>query len=190
MKSMARWIGLGLLALTACAAPALAAEEGGDIASSTIGWTFRWLNFAILFGGGFWLLRKAPQFFRARAARIVSAIEESKQVKAESDRVLADAERRMANLDQEVADLRTTARQDAAAEAERIRSAARDEEAKIGRAAQAEIEAAEHAARAEMKALVAQLAIAGAESMLREKVSGDQQAVWMRRFVENLGSPN
>ena len=81
-------------------------------------------------------------------------------------------------------------RQDAAAEAERIRAATREEETKVERAAQAEILAAERAARLELKALIAQLAVARAESLLRDQVTPERQAVLMRAFVQNVGRAN
>jgi len=181
---------LAVTCLLSLSSPVLAAEEGGDIAFSPIGWTFRALNFLILAFGLGWLMRRAPQFFRGRAARIVSAIEESRQIKDESDRLLKDSERRLAGLDKEVGELRVTAQQDAAAEAERIRAAAREEEAKIERAAQAEILAAERTARMEMKALVAHLAVERAESLLRDQVTPDRQAALVRAFVQNVGRAN
>lgn len=190
MRQGVRFAFLVLSCLLTLSSPVLAAEEGGDIAFSPIGWTFRALNFLILALGLGWLMRKAPQFFRGRAARIVSAIEESRQIKDESDRLLRDSGRRLAGLDGEVSELRVIARQDAAAEAERIRAAAREEEAKVGHAAQAEILAAERAARMEMKALVAQLAVARAESLLRDQVTPERQAALMRAFVQNVGRAN
>lgn len=181
----------------ASAAPVFAAEEGGggggDIAFTPAGWLFRGINFVILVWAGYYLLvRKweVPQSFRARAERIVGAIEESRQVKEAADRVLQDSQRRLAQLEQEVADLRTGARNDAAAETERIRAATREEEAKVQRAADGEIGAAERATRMELKALVAQLAIQRAEGLLRGQVTPERQTALLRGFVRNLGSVN
>ena len=190
MRQKRRFAFLAVTCLLSLSSPVLAAEEGGDIAFSPIGWTFRALNFLILAFGLGWLMRKAPQFFRGRAARIVSAIEESRQIKDESDRLLKNSERRLAGLDREVSESRVTARQDAAAEAERIRAATREEETKVERAAQAEILAAKRAARLELKALIAQLAVARAESLLRDQVTPERQAVLMRAFVQNVGRAN
>lgn len=183
-----------LVVAIAAAAPAFAAEEGGggggDVAFTPVGWLFRGINFAILLFLGYRMLRKAPQWFRNSAARIVSAIEESRQVKEEADRVLQDAQRRLAGLDQEIAALRTGARNDAAAETERIRVATQEEEAKIERAADAEIVAAERATRMELKAMAAQLAVQRAEALLQDQVTPERQAALLRGFVQNLGSAN
>ncbi len=136
------------------------------------------------------MLQKAPQWFRAQADRIVSTIRESRLIKEEADRLLQESEQRLKRLDEEVAALRGTARQDAAAEMERIRALTQEDEAKIERAAEAEIEAAERAARMELKALAAQLAVEGAEKLLRDQVTPERQAALLRGFVQNLGSVN
>jgi F-type H+-transporting ATPase subunit b len=190
MSAVLRRLGWLALAALAVASPALAAEEGGDPAFSPIGWVFRGINFVILVGLGYWMLRKAPQWFRGRAAKIVAAIEDSRLVKQEADQLLGDSERRLAGLVQEVAQVRTAAQQDAAAETQRIRATAKEEEAKVERAADAEIIAAERAARLELKALVAQLAVQRAEALLKEQVTPERQAALMRGFVQNLGSVN
>lgn len=183
-----------LVVTMASAAPVFAAEEGGggggDVAFTPAGWLFRGINFAILLFLGYRMLRKAPQWFRNRAAKIVGAIEESRQAKEEADRLLEDSERRLAALDQEIAALRTGARNDAAAETERIRVATKEEEAKIERAADAEIVAAERATRMELKAMVAQLAVQRAEGLLRDQVTPERQTALLRGFVQNLGSAN
>jgi F-type H+-transporting ATPase subunit b len=184
------FVGLGWITLVPAV---LAAEEGGgggDVAFRPIGWAFRFINFVILILLGYWMLRKAPQWFRGRAARIVAAIEDSRLVKQEADRLLSDSERRLAGLDQEVAQLRTAAQQDAAVETARIRATAQEEEAKVQRAADAEIVAAERAARMELKALVAQLAVQRAAVLLKEQVTPEKQSLLMRGFVQNLGSVN
>jgi F0F1-type ATP synthase membrane subunit b/b' len=100
---------------------------------------------------------------------------------------LRDAERRLANLGDEVAQMRAAAQQDGTAEAERIRAMARDEAAKIGRTAQAEIEAAERAARMELKSIAARLAVERAEAIVKGKVTPEAQTALVRAFVENLG---
>ncbi len=193
MNTLLRRAGLFIMVALVLASPAYGAEEGGgggDVAFTPIGWAFRIINFVILVFLGYRMLRKAPQWFRGRAARIVAAIEESRLVKQEADRLLSDSERRLAGLHREAGELRTVARQDAAAETERIRATAKEEEGKIERAADAEIHAAQRAARMELKALIAQLAVQRAEALLKDQVTPERQAALMRGFVLNLGSVN
>lgn len=181
-----------LLLAMAClvlATPAFASEEGKkeDPANTTLGWTFRWINFAVVAVSlGYLLVKKAPPFFRGRAAKIVSAISESKQIKEEADRRLREAEEKLARLDQEVAELRVVAKKDAEAEAARIRLLAREEEKKVQHAGQAEMEAAERAARMELKATAAKLAVDRAEALIRKQMTPEAQAGLVKAFVENL----
>lgn len=191
MKNILRALALiAFLGLTAL--PVFASEgEAASPVTTPLGWFFRWANFAILFGGLlFLLLKKAPAFFRARAEHIVSAITEAKRVKDEADDLLCEAQGKLARLNQEIAELRATAKQDGITEAERIRAMAREEETKIQRAAQAEIEAAERSARMELKAIAAQLAVERAEAVVKGRMTAEVQSALVRAFVENLGRAN
>lgn len=183
-----RWLLSTLALLLMTAGPVWAAEGGSsDPVQTPMGWAFRILNAVLVFGGLGWLLfKKAPAFFRRRAENIVSSITESAKVKAEADRKLRESEDKLARLDQEVTQMKAAAQHDAAAEFERIRATARDEAAKIERAAQAEIEAAERAARMELKALAARLAVERAEAMLRGRIDPATQSALVRQFVEHL----
>jgi F-type H+-transporting ATPase subunit b len=169
--------------------PAAAAEgEGGDVASSPLGWTFRWLNFAIVAGVVGWLLvKKAPPVFRARAEAIRAAIEESERTKAAADRQQSEAAGKLARLDQEIAGMREASSREAAAETERIGNATRDEIAKVGRAAQAEIAAAARAARQELKIVAARLAVTRAQDLIPAQMSAGVEAERFRTFVRDLG---
>ena len=173
------------------ALPALAASEGGgsdDVFHQPIGTLFRWIQFAIVFGGGGYLIgKKAPAFFRARRETIVAAITESTRVKEEANRRLQDASEKLARLDVELAELRAAAQREWAAEAERIRAAAREEAKKIERAAEAEKEAAERAARIELRAMTARLAVEQAEARIRQQMTPQAEAALVRGFVEQLG---
>ena len=87
----------------------------------------------------------------------------------------------------EVNVLRENAQRDAAAEAERIRTAAREEAAKIERALEMEIVAAERTARMELKARAARMAVERAEAELRGKITPETEAALFRAFVSDLG---
>jgi F-type H+-transporting ATPase subunit b len=148
---------------------------------------FRWLNFVLVFGGGGYLLaRKAPAVFRARAEAIASRIAEANRLREEAERRLHEAGEKLRNLEQEVAQLRAAARQDAAAEAERIRALARDEAQKIAGAAQFEVEATERAARIELRAAAARLAVERAEALLRRQMTAQAEAGLFQNFVAGL----
>jgi F-type H+-transporting ATPase subunit b len=174
------------------AAGARAAEEGG--ANSAAGATeiFKWINFAIVAAALIWVFTKVlPPKFRGNADKISSAITKAQATKAEAERKLRDAEQRLAHLDEEVRGLREQAQRDAAAEAERIRALAKSDAEKVAVSAQAEIAAAERAARIELKTLAAKLAVDGAEALLAKQLTPQTQDALIAGFVKSLqGSPN
>jgi F-type H+-transporting ATPase subunit b len=173
--------------LLVCASSAFAAEEGGSAGAGKATEIFKWINFAILAGAVVWLcVKKAPGFFRGRADEISSAITKATSAKAEADRVLREAEAKLARLEQEVAELRAQAQKEAAAETERIRALAKVDAEKIGVAGKTEIEAAERAARVELKRIAARLAVDGAESLLAKQLTPKAQEALISDFVKNL----
>ena len=169
-----------------------AAEEGGNAASERATEIFKWINFAIVAGLIVWVFgKKLPSVFRARAEAVSSAITSATSAKAAADAQLRDAETRLANLQKEVAELRASAEKEAAAEVERLRAATLSDAQKIAAAAKAEIEAAERAARLELKALAANLAVDGAESLLAKQLTPKAQESLISNFVKSLeGRPN
>jgi F-type H+-transporting ATPase subunit b len=183
----------GVLVVSLFAAVSLrAAEEGGNVATEQATEIFKWINFAIVAGLIVWVFgKKLPSVFRARAEAVSSAITSATSAKAAADAQLRDAENRLANLLKEVAELRALAEKDAAAEVERLRAATLSDAQKIAAAAKAEIEAAERAARLELKALAANLAVDGAESLLAKQLTPKAQESLISNFVKSLeGRPN
>lgn len=171
-------------------ASAFAAEEGGAPAGPTE--IFKWINFAIVAGALIWVFAKIlPPTFRANAENISSAITKATAAKAEADRQLKDAEQRLARLEDEIRALRVDAEKEGVAAAESIRAMAKSDVEKVGIAAKAEIEAAERAARIELKALAAKLAVDGAESLVAKQLTPQTQDALIAGFVTSLqGSPN
>jgi F-type H+-transporting ATPase subunit b len=183
----------GVLVVSLFAAVSLhAAEEGGNVTTERATEIFKWINFAIVAGLIVWVFgKKLPLVFRARAEAVSSAITSATSAKAAADAQLRDAENRLANLQKEVAGLRVLAEKEAAAEVERLRTATLSDAQKIAAAAKAEIEAAERAARLELKALAANLAVDGAESLLAKQLTPKAQESLISNFVKSLeGRPN
>jgi F-type H+-transporting ATPase subunit b len=169
-----------------------AAEEHENPAVENATELFKWINFAIVAGVVLWLcLKKAPTFFSERASAISSAIAKSTAAKAAADAQLREAEAKLANLHKEIAELRALAERESAAEVARLRAATQGDVQKIAVAAKAEIEAAERAARLELKALAATLAVEGAESLLVKQLTPKAQESLISSFVKSLeGRPN
>ncbi|HUE54597.1 MAG TPA: hypothetical protein VMO76_02110 [Candidatus Udaeobacter sp.] len=168
-----------------------AAEEAGA-ATERATEIFKWINFAIVAGAVYWVFGKVlPPRFRSHAETIGSAIKKATSAKAAADAQLRDAETKLANLQKEVAELRAFAERESAAEVERLRIATQSDAQKIAAAAKAEIEAAERAARLELKTLAAGLAVGGAETLLAKQLTPQAQESLISNFVRNLeGRPN
>ncbi len=171
---------------------ARAAEQGGKATAQTANEIFNWINFAIVAGVLLWLcLKKAPGFFGRRAEAISSAITKAGRAKAAAEAQLREAENKLVNIQKEIAELRAVAERESAAEVARIRAAAQTDAQKIAAAANVEIEAAERAGRLELKALAAQLAVEGAESLLVQLLTPKAQESLISNFVKSLeGRPN
>jgi len=177
-----------LVFLLFLAAPPVCAQEGeASPADSTIGWVFRWLNFAIVFGAiGYFAVKKGGPYFRAQAEAISRRIAEGTRAREAAERQRAEVKARLANLENEVVAMRAESKRDAEAEAQRLRALAREEAEKIEHAAQAEIAAAERAARIELKKLAARLAVERAEALLRQELTPKSETALFRAFVQEL----
>jgi F-type H+-transporting ATPase subunit b len=182
-----------LLLLFFCVAlSAHAAEEGGNAATERANEVFKWINFALVATVLVWLFaKKLPPWFRGNANKISSAITKATAAREEAERQVREAEAKLANLKQEIAALQATAKLEAEQEGERLRALAQSDAKKVGVAAQAEIEAAERAARLELKALAASLAVDGAETLLAKQLTPSAQESLVDSFVKSLeGRPN
>ena len=169
-----------------------AAEERGKATAQTANVIFNWINFAIVASVLLWLCwKKAPGFFGRRAEAITSAITKAGSAKAAAEAQLREAENKLANIQKEIAELRAVAERESAAETARIHALTQTDAQKIAAAANAEIEAAERAGRLELKALAAQLAVEGAESLLIQLLTPKAQESLISNFVKSLeGRPN
>ncbi|HEX3543468.1 MAG TPA: hypothetical protein VHT31_02995 [Candidatus Acidoferrum sp.] len=175
-----------LLALTAHA------EEVGSASQQSAENLFKWINFALVAGVIVWLcVKKGPAFFGRRADVISSDIQKSTEAKKKAELLLQDAETKLRNLEKEVAAMRAAAQRESASEADRIRNLTVTDEQTVAQAGKAEMEAAERAARLELKTLAANLAVSGAESLLVKQLTPAAQEALINNFVKTLeGRPN
>jgi len=124
--------------------------------------------------------------FSARTAAIQKAMQEAQKASEEARRRLADIESRLMRLDGEIGMMRDTAEKEAAAEEERIHAAVQEESRKIVAGAQQEIASAAKAARRELTAYAADLAVGLAQKQIRVDAATDQALV--RNFAGQLGT--
>jgi|SRR5579863_1379940 len=145
------------------------------------------INFAVIAGIFIWAGRKTlPGWARGRAASIQKAMQEAQKASDEARRRLADIESRLMKLDVEIGMMRNEAEREATAEETRIQAAAEEEGKKIVAAAEQEIAAAAKAARRQLTAYAADLAVALAQKQIRVDPATDQALV--RDFAGQLTS--
>jgi F-type H+-transporting ATPase subunit b len=173
--------------LLLAAAPALAQEGEPSPADTPVGWVFRWLNFALVFGGiGYAIWKWGAPYFRQHAGEISSNIAEGTRARESAEAQRREIQGKLAGLDDEIKRLREAGQRDAEAEAQRLRDMARVESEKIERAARAEIEAAERQGRLELKVLGAKLAVQLAEALLRRSLTPEGEEFLFSGFVTEL----
>ncbi|MGZ4788552.1 MAG: F0F1 ATP synthase subunit B family protein [Terriglobales bacterium] len=148
-------------------------------------WVLVCINFAIIAGLIAYAWKKnVPSMFRTRTASIRKSMDEARRASEDANRRLSEIENRLAKLDAEIAEMRKTAEAEAIAEEERIKAAAEEERRKVIETAEQEIEAAAKAARRDLKAYAASLAVSIAEKRIQVDPKTDQSLV--RTFLREL----
>ncbi len=151
---------------------------------------WKWLNFAILTGGlGYLVYKNGGAFFRSRTEAIRKGIEEADRLRRESEARVHEVEERVLGLEAEVQALRTRAGQELAAESDRLRRETEDGVKKIRDQAQQAIAAAAKAARREVQAHAAELAVGLAASRIRCRLTPEADARLVASVLDNLEEP-
>jgi F-type H+-transporting ATPase subunit b len=145
-------------------------------------------NFALFAGLLFFLLKGAlSSAFKARAKELEDKLSQAERDRAEADAQIAELEARMAGLQAELAGIMAKAETDAETEKERIIQSASAEATQILAQAGEEIEFQKRAAQAELRALVAELAVEGATKRLQNQVTGAVASRVIDRSIEQVG---
>jgi F-type H+-transporting ATPase subunit b len=150
------------------------------------------LNFAVIAAAIFWAAKKnLPGMFRNRTAEIQKAMQEARKASEDANRRLADIESRLSRLDTEIGTMRSAAEKEAAAEEVRIKQAAEEDARRIVESAEQEIAAATKAARRELTAYAADLAVTLATKQIRVDSPTDQALVrsFAQELLQNGGGP-
>lgn len=193
MRRIAIWLVLlgGLISLSFAQEEHKPAGEGKHEEAAEpemTGW--KWANFAILAAGiGFLLVKKGGPFFASRSAEIRKGIIEAEKLRADAEARAAAMDAKLASLGAEVEAMRTSAKQEAAQEGERIRLETAREVSKIQTHAETEIASALKAAQIDLKVHSAQLAIDLARKKVRERMTPADQDALVQNFVSELGRP-
>jgi F-type H+-transporting ATPase subunit b len=136
------------------------------------------LNFAFIVAVFVWLSKKSlPAWSRNRTSLIQKAMEEARKASEDANRRLAEIESRLTRLGTEIAEMRTAADKEGAAEEQKIKAAAEEDGRKIVAAAEQEIAAAAKNARRELTAYAADLAVSLARKQIHVDAATDQVLV-------------
>jgi F-type H+-transporting ATPase subunit b len=150
-------------------------------------WLSMLANFAVIAAVIVWAGRKyLPGMFRNRTEAIQKAMQEAQKASEEARRRLAEIESRLRRLDVEIGMMRNAAEKEGEAEEVRLQAAAEEDARKIVASAEQEIAAAAKAARRQLTAHAADLAVALAQKQVRVDAATDQGLV--RSFSTQLGA--
>jgi F0F1-type ATP synthase membrane subunit b/b' len=191
MKTCRRYFPLAsgiLLVSFFMAFPAFAEEAAKqDPADSPTGIIFRWLNFLIVFGAiGYLIAKHGGAFFSSNAKEISASILEASAVKAEAERELAQAQAKTENLNSDLEKMREDAKQNWAAERERLRASSVVEIEKINQAAVAEMAASERAAQQQLRNVAASLSVERAAELVASRMNPQVRSKMFQSFLNKL----
>ena len=161
-----------------------AAAEGESHGHETI---YRWINFALLAGGLFFVLRKPmAAFFSDRSASIRKSLEEGRKALEASQAQLKAVEEKLQHLDAEIAEFRLAAAREMGEERERMRQAAALEAEKLLQAARSQMDTAAKAAQLELRFYAAHLAVELAEELIRQRLDDAARQRLVGQFLARL----
>jgi F-type H+-transporting ATPase subunit b len=189
---MRRVLALTALMLTICAIPVLPQEQhaaGGhaEHAESMLQIIARWANFAVLFGGLAYLLRKPlSDFFRTRKENILTGLQQAQDAQAAAKARLDEIEQRLAGLAAEISALRAEAEHESQLDREKVLGDARREVDRVVEQSRQEIERIGRMMQREIKEKIADQVIDRAGRQLLTQMTQDDQKRVVLRFVKNL----
>jgi F-type H+-transporting ATPase subunit b len=150
-------------------------------------WLAVLINFGIVVGLIVWASKKnLPAMFRNRTASIQKSLEEARRASEDASQRLAQIESRLGRLGDEIEQMRAISEKEAAAEEERIKTAAVEDAKRIVASAEQEIAAAAKSARRDLTAYAADLSVALAAKRIHVDAPTDQAL--LRRFASQLSS--
>jgi F-type H+-transporting ATPase subunit b len=135
-----------------------------------------WVAIAfIVFAGGMIYLGvpgKVMGLLDQRSDAIAKELEEARKLRAEAEAILADYKRRAANTEAEAAAILEQAEREAALYAKEARAAFDETMTRRMAIAEQKIKLEEEKARKQIRAQAAELAVAAAENLIEQKVTG------------------
>jgi F-type H+-transporting ATPase subunit b len=165
----------------------LAVEEKEAHSSSVMGYVGKVVNFLVLFGGLYFLLRKPlGEFLERRAREIDSAIREAKKDRQEMEEQVLLSSERLSKLEEEIQKIRTDAQEQGIKRKEQVLQAAEKEASKIREWNRQEIDMFYQAKIRELKTQAAEWATALARRNIEEKMTPEKQILILELSIDKL----
>jgi F-type H+-transporting ATPase subunit b len=179
--TLAILVGLGLVPVQARAA---------DAAAGIADLLWPAFNLVLLLAVLIYFARKPIRsFFAGRRAQIQNELQGSADQLEEAEATYTKWQRRLIGLESEIEAIRTTSRQRAEAERERILSEAQASADRIRRDAISAIEQELRRARDELREEAAQLALELAAERLEREVTGEDRDRLLDEFIDRVAAP-
>jgi F-type H+-transporting ATPase subunit b len=146
------------------------------------------VNFVILFGGlGILLAKPLRAFLEARAAQLKAMMAEAEESRKQAEEKLRAIERRLQGLEEEIRKIRADGERVGENEKERILEQARREADKLRSFALHEIEMHVEAAKRELRAQAADLAIGLAEDRIGQRLTPEIHSRLIDVSIADIG---
>jgi len=185
-KKVFNWIQFFLLLSLCIAGTAIASEGGGGkhwIATDT----YRVINFAVLIGGLFFLLRKpVSQALNGRIEGIKTELEELEVKKKEAEKKLAQYNDQIAALDQEAEKIVAEYKKQGEAARDRILVESKKAADKLEAQAKRSIENEFKNAKIQLQEDILTKALAKAEELVKDRITSDDQDRLVDEYLDKV----
>lgn len=180
------------LALVVGVPLALAAgTEEGSHTSATMDFLGKVVNFLLLFGGLFYVLRKPVKALLAkRTDDVGESIRRAEDDRTMSEAKAAESRAKLAGLEDEVRSLKAEAEAEGRRESARIAEAARAEAERLKKLTRQELDAQVRRSVRELKAFAAARATDLARERIRERLTPEAQAALIEKSIDRLIRPH
>jgi F-type H+-transporting ATPase subunit b len=135
----------------------------------------------------FFLAKPVRNFFRERANKIEEDLQAAQRAREEAERRLKEIQDEMAGLEAQIEEIKQSAREEGAAEKERIISQAKTEAERILANADREVDSRVKSGRVELKRYAAELAVGRAREIISERLDDSGDREFIQRTLTSIG---
>lgn len=165
--------------------------ENSAHSSNTMDFLGKVVNFTVLFGGLFLILRKPiKNYIEERIKKEDLSIKKAKKSRSESEEKLNIALRRVDKLSEEVRNIKKEAKQDGKKQKERIVKSAREEAERLKDLSRQEIDSIYTSVMKEIKAYAAEITIDEAAKRIKQRMTPELQSAIIDKSIERLDKLN